>query len=185
MGKGRGNGAHTKRSKANLHSSRLFFRRRVFQQCSLCEIEVVMHLEVDGPRAGPVPPRGLQHLAEARVQRLEAEQDERAVVDVVARPEREVGLDALHLLVQTWKTNKAIPGIGSGSSSALSDPAHPSSLGKWLLLSSCATEVNMLSFPMPEKKKRDPPFCCLLLLPFSSSVAGPKDRGKKLPRRRA
>ena len=62
-----------------------------------------MQPEVDCPGARPVPPRGLQHLRERRVQRLEAEHDEGALVHVVARAEREVGLDPTQLLVQTCK----------------------------------------------------------------------------------
>ena len=63
-----------------------------------------MEPEVDGPGAGPVPPRGLEHLRlERRVERLEAEDDEGALVHVVARAEREVGLDSTQLLVETCK----------------------------------------------------------------------------------
>ena len=62
-----------------------------------------MESEVDCPGARPVPPRRLQHLRERRVERLEAEHDEGALVHVVARAEREVGLDPTQLLVQTCK----------------------------------------------------------------------------------
>ena len=59
-----------------------------------------MEFEVDGPGPRPVPPGLLQHRGEPRVQGLEAQDDECAVVDVVPRGERKVRLDPFHLLVQ-------------------------------------------------------------------------------------
>ena len=71
-----------------------------YYKYSLCQVVLVVQLEVDGPGARPVPPGALQDRAEPVVQGLEAQDDEGPVVDVVPRGERKVRLDPFHLLVQ-------------------------------------------------------------------------------------
>lgn len=67
-----------------------------------------MELEVDRPRASPVPPGLLQYRGEPGLQGLEPEDDEGPVVDVVPGAEGTVGLDALYLFVQTCKNRTTI-----------------------------------------------------------------------------
>lgn len=83
---------------------------------SLCQVVFVVEFEVDGTGARPVPPRLLQDGGESRLQRLETQDDEGPVVDVVARAEGIIGLDPLHLLVQAWNKKEKMHKVTNSSS---------------------------------------------------------------------